>query len=128
MTHGKSHFRPAPVIGKERKDITGSFQPNGASTSVQNVYGRGFTVAHTAGANTYTVTLQDKFFGFDSCWVQVWPTLMLAQITAEPDVKTTQTIVIGHLQRGWRGGQRSTFNANTRINFAIRAVNTSGNW
>ena len=122
-------FDRLQVIGKERKDITGSFQPNGASTSVQNVYGRGFTVAHTAGANTYTVTLQDKFFGFDSCWVQVsGPTLMLAQITAEPDVKTAQTITIGLYSAAGAAANDQAYNANTRINFAIRAVNTSGNW
>ena len=121
-------FDRLQVIGKERKDITGSFQPHGASTSVQKVYGRGFTVAHTAGANTYTVTLQDKFYAFDSCWAQVsGPTAMLAQITAEPDLNA-QTIVIGLYSAAGAAANDQAYNANTRINFAIRAVNTSGNW
>src|SRR6476659_4732910 len=122
-------FDGLQVIGKERNDITGSFQPNGASTSVQKVYGRGFTVAHTAGANTYTVTLQDKFFGFDSCWVQVsGPTLMLAHIAGEPDVTTPQTITIGLYSAAGPPGGHLAYNANTRINFAIPPVRVSGNW
>lgn len=122
-------FDQLQVLGKERKDITGSFQPNGASATVQGVYGRGFTVAHTPGANTYTVTLQDKYFGFDSCWAQFsGPTAMSAQITAEPDVKNAQTITIGLFNTGGTAANDQAFNANTRVHFAIRVANTSGNF
>src|SRR6476646_6908353 len=114
-------FDRLQVIGKERKDITGSFQPNGASTSVLGVYGRGFTVAHTAGANTYTVTLADKYFAFASCWVQVsGPTLLLAQNNADPDVKNAQTFTIALYSSAGAAANDQAYNANLRINFALR--------
>jgi hypothetical protein len=122
-------FDRLQVLGKERKDITGSFQPNGANTAVLGVYGKGFTVAHTAGGNLYTVTLADKYYGFDSCWVQVsGPTLLLAQINADPDVKNAGTFTIALYSAAGAASNDQPYNANQRIHFALRAVNTTGNW
>ena len=122
-------FSRLQVLGNERKDLTGSFQPNGAATSVSNVFGRGFSVAHTAGTNTYTITLQDKYFNYDSCWVQAsGPTLLFAQVTAEPDVKNAQAITVGLFTAAGAAATDQAFNVNQRVHFAIRVVNTTGNW
>jgi hypothetical protein len=119
------------TLGRERVDITGSFQPNGANTTVLNIKGNGFTVVHAAAANTYTVTLQDSYFDYDSAWCDAQSATLGvgAQITVEPDVKTAKTIVISVFDTGSKAASNDlAFNANTRIHFGIRLKNTSGNY
>lgn len=123
------NFDNLQVLGKVRKDIGGSFQPNGANTTVLGLKGNGFTVAHTAGANTYTVTFQDSFPDYDFAWVKLQSaTLGIgAQITVEPDVKTTRTLVIAVSNAGVAANDLA-FNSNTRVHFNVRMKNTSGNF
>ncbi len=114
--------------GKARVFVAGSFQPNGAATTVSNVKGRYFTVAHTAGANTYTVTLADTFNDYDAIQLQIQsPTLGLqVQVLAEPTFSTTKQFVIGLLDSSTKAAVNDqAFQANTRIHFVVWLKNTS---
>jgi len=118
------------ALGKARVVISGSFAPNGASTSVTSVKGNGFTVAHTAGGGVYTITLQDTYPDYDSIMVQYQGTASLtAQVTAAPDVASAKTIVVTVFNPATGAAVVDpAANAATRIHFRAIMKNTSGNF
>lgn len=123
-----ANFECVRTKGKARVSINGSFQPNGAATTVTGVKGVGFTVAHAAGANTYTVTFFDTFNDYDAIQLQIQsPTLGLqVQVLAEPTFSTTKQFVIGLLDSSTKAAVNDqAFNANTRIHFTVFLKNTS---
>lgn len=118
-------------LGTNRVEITGSFQPNGASASVKNVKGNGFTVTHTPSSPTYTIQFQDAWCDFDSFWAKLSSATLgvAAQVTQMPDVTNNLTMVI----QVFDGSTKAAINdmaldANTWLNFGIRMKNTSGNY
>lgn len=118
-------------LGYNRLDITGSFQPNGASTSVLNVKGNGFTVSHTAGTAIYTVKFADAWCDFDSFWAKLASATLgvAAQVTQMPDVTNNLTMVIQVFDGSTKAAINDmAFDANTWLNFGIRMKNTSGNY
>lgn len=115
-------------LGKARVSLSGSFQPNGAATTVSNVKGRGFTVAHTAGANSYTVTLSDPYMDYDCVQLQIQSATLgqQVQLLSEPTVSTTKQFVIGLLDSGSKAAVNdAAFNANLRIHFTVVLKNSS---
>lgn len=125
-------FDKLRVLGKERVDITGSFQANGSATSVLNKVGNGFSVVHTAGTANYVVTLEDVFYGADSFWCQLsGPSLgIAAQIIAEPNL-TSKTFTISLYDTSTKASTSQidlAVQANTRVHFGLRLKNTSGNF
>lgn len=122
-------FNRLEALGNKRVLIAGSFQPNGASATVLGVKGNGFTVAHTPGANTYTVTFQDAYFDYDSVSLDAQGgTALLVQVNAEPDVKTARSLVIAAYTGGGTASNDLAFNANQRVHFQVMMKNTSGNF
>lgn len=122
-------FSPLRGIGKERVVLAGSFQPNGAATTVVGMKGVGFTVSHTPGSNMYTVLLNDPYFDYDAVTLQIQsPTLgQQVQLVSESVVSgSSRSIVIGLLDSGLKTGTNDQpFNANIRIHFLILLKNTS---
>lgn len=122
-------FSPLRGIGKERVVLAGSFQPNGASTTVSGVKGVGFTASHTAGSNTYTVTLNDAYFDYDAVNLQIQSPVLgqQVQLVSESVVSgSTRSIVIGLLDSGTKTATNDQpFNANIRIHFLAILKNTS---
>lgn len=115
-------------LGKARVQIAGSFQPNGANTTILGQKGRGFTVSHAAGANTYTVTMLDVFPDYDGIQLQIQsPTLGLqVQLVAEATFNTTKQFTIALLDSSTKAAQNDqAFNANTRIHFLVTFKNTT---
>lgn len=123
------NFNRLDALGNKRVLLAGSFQPNGANATVLGVKGNGFTVAHTPGANTYTVTFQDAYFDYDSVSLDAQGgTSLLVQVSTEPDVKVARTLVIAVYSGGGTASNDLAFNANTRVHFQIMLKNTSGNF
>lgn len=121
-------FSNFQTLGARRVMLNGSFQPNGASAPL-NPKGNGWSVAHTAGSNLYTVTFQDAYFDYDAITLDIQgPTVLTLQLAQEPDVKVAQQIVMAVYTAGGSASNDLAFNANQRVHFQAILKNTSGNF
>jgi hypothetical protein len=119
------------TLGKERVDIGGSFQPNGANVPVLNKKGNGWSAVHTLGGGDFVVTLEDSYVDYDWVWCKLQsPSVgIMVQLVAEPDVKTTKQLTFRVFDSSTKAAVTDpAFNANLRIHWCIRLKNTSGNY
>jgi hypothetical protein len=119
------------TLGKERVDIGGSFQPNGANAAVLNKKGNGWSAVHTPGGGVFVITLEDTFVDYDNLWCKLQsPNLGIeCQFTAEPNVTSTKQLTLTVYDTSTKAAVTDpAFNANLRVHWGIRLKNTSGNY
>ena len=122
------NFDVVNTLGKERVTLWGSFKPAGAGAPTIKS-GNGFTVAHVGGTNTYQVTLQDAYNGYDAVLVSVESATfgVTAQLMLEPTVTGPGVFSIG-VGTGGAATNDLAASTNTRIHFATMVKNTTANF
>lgn len=122
------NFDPINVLGKSRVLICGSFRPNGADAPTSKT-GNGFTVDHVGGTNTYQVTLQDSYNGYDCviCSAESATAGVGAQLVLEPTVTGPGVFSVG-VTTGGAASNDLAADTDTRIHFIAVLKNTTANF
>lgn len=121
-------FHKIQTLGKEIKEIAGSFAPNSSSAvAATSRKGKGFTVARTS-TGLFTVTLVNKFYDI----IEAQATLQLATAddkycqvgSIAATANAARTIQIRVMDVSGAAVADVSANANNRINFTIKCRNS----